>query len=212
MGEQITTNELLEMKEQLRELKQQVEMCTSFHENRLNESITENTSYFKHQMRKYERSILCLAAICIIGLGELIFGEENIFMKIIIILNCFSLGFYLWEWLLFRNQFNLHKLAALDLLSAQEKIESYKLYQEKKKRLRRPIVILLMPLVLYVIIKSEGFGGGQTAEGMMHNIGVCVLIFLVCFFIAKKQYKKEKTTISTLLADIQELKEMEKKA
>ena len=67
MEEQITTNELLEMKEQLRELKQQLEIRTTFPENRLRESVAESTSYFKRQMRINLRCIIILAVMFIGG-------------------------------------------------------------------------------------------------------------------------------------------------
>ena len=211
MEEQITTNELLEMKEQLRELKQQLEIRTTFHENRLRESVAESTSYFKRQMRIYLRNIIILSVIFIGGFFILL-DELTIDRGISLLLDFAILGYFIWDWILLRKQFNLHKLAELDLLTAQEKIESYKLYQEKKKKkkYRVPMVIIGLPLLLFWVVKTDSFSGGPGIGGALYNIGVCVFISIVCIIISIKVSKKENKTISTLLSDIKELKEMEK--
>lgn len=210
MEEQITNNELLEMKAQLRELKQQVEIRTTFHESRLRESVAENASYFKRQMRINLRCIIILAVMFIGGFFILL-DELTIDRGIIILLDFAILGYMIWEWILLRKQFNLHKLAELDLLTAQEKIESYKLYQEKKmkKKYHLPMVIIGLPLMLFLTIKTDAFSGGPGIGGTLYNIGVCLFIYILAIIISKKMSKKENKTISTLLSDIKELKEME---
>lgn len=210
MEEQITTNELLEMKEQLQELKQQVEIRTTFHENRLRESIAESTSYFNRQMRIYLRSIIILSVIFIGGFLILL-DKLTIYSGIIILLDFAILGYFIWEWVLLRKQFNLHKLAELDLLTAQEKIESYKHYQEeKKKKYHTPMAIIGLPLILFLTIKTDAYSGGPGIGGTLFNIGVCIFIGIWGSIISEKMSKKENKTISTLLSDIKELKEMEK--
>lgn len=210
MEEQITTNELLEMKEQLRELKQQVEIRTTFHENRLRESIAESTSYFNRQMRIYLRNIIILSVIFIGGFLILL-DKLTIYSGIIILLDFAILGYFIWEWILLRKQFNLHKLAELDLLTAQEKIESYKHYQEeKKKKYHTPMAIIGLPLILFLTIKTDAYSGGPGIGGTLFNIGVCIFIGIWGSIISEKMSKKENKTISTLLSDIKELKEMEK--
>lgn len=209
MEEQITTNELLEMKEQLRELKQQLEIRTTFHENRLRESIAESTSYFKRQMRIYLRNIIILSVIFIGGFLILL-DKLTIYSGIIILLDFAILGYFIWEWILLRKQFNLHKLAELDLLTAQEKIESYKHYQEeKKKKYHTPMAIIGLPLILFLTIKTDAYSGGPGIGGTLFNIGVCIFIGIWGSIISEKMSKKENKTISTLLSDIKELKEME---
>lgn len=210
MEEQITTNELLEMKEQLRELKQQLEIRTTFHENRLRESVAESTSYFKRQMRIYLRNIIILSVIFIGGFLILL-DKLTIYSGIIILLDFAILGYFIWEWVLLRKQFNLHKLAELDLLTAQEKIESYKHYQEeKKKKYHTPMAIIGLPLILFLTIKTDAYSGGPGIGGTLFNIGVCIFIGILGSIISEKMSKKENKTISTLLSDIKELKEMEK--
>lgn len=210
MEEQITTNELLEMKEQLRELKQQLEIRTTFHENRLRESVAESTSYFKRQMRIYLRNIIILSVIFIGGFLILL-DKLTIYSGIILLLDFAILGYFIWEWVLLRKQFNLHKLAELDLLTAQEKIESYKHYQEeKKKKYHTPMAIIGLPLILFLTIKTDAYSGGPGIGGTLFNIGVCIFIGILGSIISEKMSKKENKTISTLLSDIKELKEMEK--
>lgn len=209
MEEQITTNELLEMKEQLRELKQQLEIRTTFHENRLRESVAESTSYFKRQMRIYLRNIIILSVIFIGGFFILL-DELTIDRGISLLLDFAILGYFIWEWVLLRKQFNLHKLAELDLLTAQEKIESYKHYQEeKKKKYHTPMAIIGLPLILFLTIKTDAYSGGPGIGGTLFNIGVCIFIGILGSIISEKMSKKENKTISTLLSDIKELKEME---
>ena len=95
-------------------------------------------------------------------------------------------------------------------LTAQEKIESYKHYQEeKKKKYHTPMAIIGLPLILFLTIKTDAYSGGPGIGGTLFNIGVCIFIGIWGSIISEKMSKKENKTISTLLSDIKELKEME---
>lgn len=210
MENQNINDELLEMKEQLRNMKQQLNLHTNFLEEKLRDSIDENTHYFKRQMRKYLYSVIFLACIFLWTLCvELTEEHIDLLMMVILMILFAFLVFFVWELIRYRKQFQLHKLAELDLLSAQTKMEQYKNHKTDVKKCSTIISIVALPILYFSIYQSkieEGSTPGEAWYELLFFACMGVVSGLVGHLLDRRERKK----ISTLLSDIEELKSMDR--
>lgn len=190
--------ELLEMREQLRNIKQQVDIHTTYHEENLRKSIRRKTSFFKGmRIVGYVSAVLwfvmLIACICMTSTWDTQ-------IVVLLFLNFAILVACVWGMKFQDRKFQMHQLNELDMLTAQTKVEEYKAYTKRLQRITQPIAIVLIagmftylymndPSALLVILKSM----------------IPVIIILLPLSLLQKK------SLRSLSTDIAELRDMEKR-
>lgn len=189
--------ELLEMREQLRNIKQQVDIHTTYHEDNLRKSIQRKTTFFKGmRIMGYVSAVLwsvmliaCISWICMARTWDA-------WIIVLLFINFAILAACVWGMRFQDRKFQLHRLNELDLLTAQTKVEEYKAYTKRLRRITQPIAIVLMAgLCTYYYITDP-----SALLRQIPPILIAIIIVLPLSLLSKKNLRSISTDIAELRA------------
>lgn len=213
MEENIQNNELDVMREQLRNIKAQVEAHTIYHESRLRKSMSQ---YARSHKIEYNYSFFMLAIItALLGIGGPVWLWKNDALDTydIILFAVFWISM-LWSFRKFIREiklFRLDRIAQLDLLTAQTRLEEYRQYRESKKSNKKRWIsaaVFLLFSVVFFTMQDVSHGRNLTGA-LIKNIVVWGFYTLIMDLVLTAMTRHVEKKENKMLEEIETFRKME---